>query len=247
MRRSGKRLVATDAGDFVFRYADQIFSLGEELLAGMRDENPWKPNRVRIGIVDALPKLLAHWLIEPVLRMKQQVRVICREGTAEQLLAQLALGELDIVLADSPVSPTIKVRAYSRLLGESGVVFVAAAKHARLYRQKFPESLAGAPILLPTENTSLRLQLDQWLESKNIRPNVIGEFEDHAMLRAFAESGEGIVPIPALVKRPLLQTGLLQQVGRTDEIRIQFFAITTEKRLKYAPVVAICERQRKSS
>ena len=145
-------------------------------------------------VVDALPKLLRTWLIEPALDFKERTRVICRQGTAGQLLAQLAVGELDVVLSDSPVSPAVKVRAYSRMLGESGVAFLASGKLARIYRKGFPGSLQGAPLLIPTENTSLRLRLDQWLDAKNIHPTIIGEFEDHAMLRAFAESGEGVVP-----------------------------------------------------
>ena len=247
MRRSGKRLVATEAGEFVYRYADEIFSLGQDLLAAAHEGGPWKPQRVFVGIVDALPKLLAHWLIEPALRLKERARVICRQGTAGQLLAQLALGELDVVLSDSPASSAVRVHAYSRMLGESGVAFLASGKLARIYRKRFPGSLQGAPLLIPTENTSLRQSLDQWLESKSIRPTIIGEFEDHAMLRAFAESGEGIVPIPSLVKRQFLRGGSLEVVGKTDEIRIQFYGITTERKLKYPPVVAICERPQRAS
>jgi LysR family transcriptional activator of nhaA len=246
MRRAGKRLVATDAGELVFRHAEQIFAIGEDLLTAMREDNPWKPRRFQVGIVEALPKLLAHWLIRPALRLRERARVICREGRAAELLAQLAVGELDLVLSDSPASPAVRVRAYSRMLGESGVAFLASGKLARVYRRRFPQSLDGAPLLIPTDNTSLRAKRDQWLETKAVRPNIIGEFEDHAMLRAFADSGEGIVPIPSLVKQQFLRGGRLREVGRTNEIRIQFYGITTERKLKYAPVIAICERPQRT-
>lgn len=246
MRRSGKNLIPTEAGDSVFRYADEIFAIGEDLLAAVQQGEPWKPRRVNVGIVDALPKLVAHWLVEPALRLPERVRVVCQEGTARKLLAQLAVGDLDVVLSDSPVSPAVRIRAHSRMLGESGVTFLASRRLAKRYRGGFPRSLQGAPLLVPTENTSLRLQLDEWLDRKGLRPTIVGEFEDHAMLRAFAESGEGIVPVPAIVKPQFLRGGILSEIGRTAEIRIAFYAITTEKKLKFEPVVAICHRSQRS-
>ena len=243
MKRAGRKLVPTEFGSMVYGYADRIFALGQELMDCVENEAAARVPRVYVGIVDALPKLLAHFLIAPALHMKPKVYVSCREGSAAQLLSQLATGDLDVVLSDSPVSPEMKVKAYSHRLGRSGVSFLGAPKLASRYARNFPRSLEGAPLLVPTEHTPLRTKLDQWLREKHLRPLVIGEFEDHAMLRAFAESGVGIVPIPSLVVPPMLRGGALKEIGRTKSIQFEFYGITTERKLAFAPVVAICRKK----
>jgi len=245
MKREGKRLVATETGQLVFGYAERIFSLGGELLDTVRNDSGRGVQTVRVGIVDALPKLLAHWLIEPALRLKDRTRVICREGANARLLVQLAIGDLDVVLSDVPAPVGIKVRTFTRTLGNCGVAFLASHKLMRVRRKGFPRCLDGTPMLIPTEGASLRSRLDEWFESKRLRPMIVGEFDDHAMLRAFAETGEGVVPIPTLVARHFIQGGMLRELGRSNEIRVKFYGITTEKKLEYSPVVAICDRSRR--
>jgi len=242
MQRSGKNLVPTEVGRLVFAYAAAIFSLGDEMVAAVRERGMHGPGPVHVGVAHALPRILAHCLIAPALRLREKARVVCRQGHADQLLHQLVRGELDMVLADAPPPSNFKARFQTSTLGESGVVFLASPKLAAAYRKNFPQSLDGAPLLLPTDDTSLRLRVDSWFESKSLRPAVVGEFEDYALLRAFAETGEGIVPVPSVVARQFCRGGKLRRVGAADSVGIQFYGITTESKRSAPPVLAICER-----
>lgn len=192
LERSGRRLVLTETGRTVFSYAEDIFALGRELLDVVKNRPVGRPLRLDIGIVDVMPKIIAQLLIEPALPLRENVRVVCREATSDNLLARLATHELDLVLSDSPVDPSLSIRAYSHLLGECGVIFVSTPKLANKFRRGFPKSLDGAPLFLPTENTALRRALELWFERQNVRPMVVGEFEDYALLRAFGETGTAL-------------------------------------------------------
>jgi len=247
MRRTGKTLGPTEAGTFVFAYASAIFSLGDEMLVALRDRDHRTPRSVHVGVVHALPRILAHCLIAPALRLREKTRVVCRQGHGDELLRQLEQAELDMVLSDASAPPNTKAHFQSSILGDSGVIFLASRKLAAVYRKNFPWSLDGAPLLLPTDHASLRLRLDTWLESNSLRPVVVGEFEDHAMLRTFAETGEGIVPVPSIVGRQFCRDGRLRKVGTADDVRIQFYGITTENKLSDALVLAFYDRPRLAS
>jgi LysR family transcriptional activator of nhaA len=201
--------------------------------------------RVDIGVVDVLPKLIAQWLIEPALHLREPVRIVCREATSEQLIARLVTLELDVVLSDTPINPNLKVRAFNHLLGESAVTFVTVPKLAAKCKGKFPRCLDRMPMLLPTDNMDLRRSLDQWFEMKGIRPDIVGEFEDYALLRAFGQAGSGIFPVPAVFEKQLKQQDSLRRVGRTNEVHSRFFAISAERKLKHPAVVAICDTARR--
>ncbi len=237
--RSGRRLVLTETGRTVFSYAEDIFSLGRELLDVVKNRPIGRPLRLDVGVVDVMPKVVVQTLLEPALHLREPVRIVCREASPDQLLARLATHELDVVLSDSPVDPTLKIRAYSHLLGECGVIFVAKKRTAPAFRRRFPESLHGAPMFLPSDNTALRRNLDFWFESKGVRPLVLGEFEDYALLRAFGETGAGIFPLPSVVEPQMQQQRRLQTIGSTDEVRTQFYAISAERKLQHPAVVAI--------
>jgi len=244
LQRSGRRLVPTDMGAVVFRYADEIFSLGRELLDTIRGRPTGRPMQVVVGVVDVLPKPIARWLIEPALRLSEPVRIVCREGGAEQLLAQLSLQHLDVVLADAPIGPGVKVRAYSHLLGETPVSFLAVPRLARAFRRRFPKSLRAAPLLLPADNTAIRRSLDDWFASLGIRPDIHGEFEDSALLWEFGKAGEGIFPVPSVLESYVRRLYGLERVGRTNAVRGRFYAISVERRLRHPAVVAICQTAR---
>ena len=188
LRRSGRNLVMTEMGRTVFSYAEDIFSLGRELMDTVRNRPTGRPMRLDIGVVDVLPKLIAQWLIEPALHLREPVRIVCREATSDELIARLATLEFDLVLSDSPINPNLKVRAFNHLLGESAVTFVAMPKLANKCKGRFPRCLDRMPMLLPTDNMDLRRTLDQWFETQNIRPDIVGEFEDYALLRAFGQA-----------------------------------------------------------
>jgi len=238
--KSGRNLRLTDFGAVVYRYADEIFSVGRELLHTVRGRAVGdRPLRLFIGITDALPKLVAYRLIEPALRMAEPVQVVCREGKAERLVADMAVNALDIVLADSPLNPELRVRAFNHLLGECGVTFFGAPAAAGQYRRRFPQSLDGAKVILPTNNTAMRRSLDQWFEEQNIRPRIAGEFEDSALLMTFGQAGVGIFPVPSAVEADVQKQYGVRIVGRITEIRERFYAISVERRIKHPAVVAI--------
>lgn len=244
LNRSGRRLVPTDMGRTVFSYAEDIFTLGRELMDVVKNRPIGRPLRLDVGVVDVMPKAVVHALLAPALHLSEAVRIVCREASSDQLLGRLAIHELDVVLSDSPVDPTLKIRAYSHLLGECGVTFVAGRNIAMRSRRNFPASLDGAPMFLPTENTAFRRNLDFWFESKGIRPVVLGEFEDFALLGAFGETGVGVFPLPSVVENQIPKQKDLRTVGATSEIRTQFYAISAERKLQHPAVLAICNAAR---
>jgi LysR family transcriptional activator of nhaA len=244
LKRSGRRLVLTETGRIVFSYAEDIFSLGRELLDVIRNRPIGRPLRLDVGIVDVMPKSVVQALLEPAMHLPEPVRIVCREASSDQLLARLATHELDVVLSDSPVDPAVKIRAYSHLLGECGVLFVGDAHLAARFRKKFPHSLNGAPMFLPTDNTALRRDLNFWFEEHGVRPSVLGEFEDHALLRAFGEKGPALFPIPSVMERQIRKQKGLSIVGHAEEVRTQFFAISAERKLQHPAVIAISRAAR---
>jgi LysR family transcriptional activator of nhaA len=239
LARSGRRLVLTEMGRTVFSYAEDIFALGRELMDVVKNRPIGRPLRLDVGVVDVMPKVVVQTLLEPALHLRQAVRIVCREATSDQLLGRLATHELDVVLSDSPVDPSLKIRAYSHLLGECGVIFVAGRESAARYRRNFPKSLNGMPMFLPTDNTAFRRNLDFWFESNGIRPAIVGEFEDYALLRAFGETGAGVFPLPSVVEGQLRKQKRLRTIGRTSEVRTQFYAISAERKLQHPAVLAI--------
>jgi LysR family transcriptional activator of nhaA len=243
-QRTGRRLVLTDMGRIVFRYADEIFSVGRQLIATVKGEHSGHRLRVVVGIADVLPKGVAYQLIEPALHLERPMRIICREDPADRLIALLALQELDVVLTDAAMYPGLKVRAFNHPLGESGVTFLATQKLAQRYRRGFPHSLNGAPMLLPTDNTAIRQELGRWFDAQSIEPQVVGEFEDEALLREFGKTGIGIFPSLSVLERSPQRGRGFYRVGSTNEVRARIFAITLERQLKHPAVVAICESAR---
>lgn len=242
--RVGRTLVLTEVGQVVFRYADQIFSLGRELTDTLKGRSPGRPVRFLVGVVDVLPKLIAYRLLEPALRLADPVHIVCREDKADRLLADLAVHELDLVLADAPIGPTIKVRAFNHLLGECGVTIFATAKLAAMYRSDFPRSLNAAPFLWPTDNTMLRRSLEQWFAAENIHPLNAGEFEDSALLSEFGQRGIGLFPGPSVIEAEMQQRYGVRLVGRLENVRERFYAISVERKLKHPAVIAISEAAR---
>jgi LysR family transcriptional regulator, transcriptional activator of nhaA len=241
--RQGRKLVLTEMGRTVLSYAEDIFALGRELLDTVRNRPTGRPIRVDIGVVDVLPKMIAKWLIRPALELDQPVRIVCREATSDQLIARLATLELDVVLSDTPADPSLKVRAHNHPLGDCGISFVAANPIAKRIKGKFPQCLNGTPMLLPTDNTGFRRNLDYWLEMNDLHPLVVGEFEDYALLRAFGQSGTAAFPVPSVFEKELKKDGV-RRIGTTQEVRTYFVAISPERKLKHPAVVAICESAR---
>jgi LysR family transcriptional activator of nhaA len=188
--------------------------------------------------------MIAQWLIRPALELDEPVRIVCREATSDQLIARLATLELDVVLSDTPADPNLKVRAHNHPLGDCGVTFVAANPIAKQIKGKFPGCLDGAPMLLPTDNTGFRRNLDYWFEVNDLHPLVVGEFEDYALLRAFGQSGTAAFPVPSVFEKELKKDGV-RRLGITQDVRTYFVAISAERKLKHPAVLAICESARR--
>lgn len=239
-QRAGRRLVLTEFGQEVFRYADEIFSVGRELQDAVQGRSGSRPLRFEVGITDVVSKLVVYRLLNPAFQLGKAVHVVCREGGHDELLAELAVHRLDIILSDAPVGPTAKVRAFNHLLGECGSSFFASAELAAKYRRRFPRSLEGAPLLLPTEQTAVRRDLEQWLYSEDLRPVVVGEFQDTALMKVFGQDGVGLFTAPTVIEKEVCRQYKVRVVGRIDAVRERYYAISVERRLKHPAVVAIC-------
>lgn len=244
-RRVGRSKVLTDAGQVAFRHADEIFSLGRELVSAVKQRPTARAVRLYVGVADSFPKLVTYEILKPVLARAETVHVICREGKLEDLLAQLASHRLDIVLANEPAPSTAKIRAFNHRLAESSVTFCAAPKLAARLRRGFPQSLHDAPALLPAEATALRRSLENWFRELQIRPRVVAEIEDAALMTVIAANAGGFVPIPTLVVKEAMGRYGLRIVGATDRCRDQFYAITAERRITHPLVSLITENAQK--
>jgi LysR family transcriptional activator of nhaA len=242
--RSGRQLVLTETGRVVFRNAEEIFTLGRELRDAVKGRPVGRPLSLVVGVADVVPKLVARRLLEPALRSPEPVRLVCREDKPERLFAELAVHNLDVVLSDAPVGPSIRIRAFSHLLGECGVTFLATPELAAAHKRKFPKSLDGAPLLLPTETTALRRGLDHWFGARGVRPKVVGEFDDSALLTECGETGLGIFPVPSVVADTVKRTYGVERVGSANPVRERFYAISIERKLTHPAVVALTEAAR---
>ena len=243
-RRSGRYLVMTETGRVVYQYADEIFSLGRELTDTLKGRPTGSPVRFNVGVADVLPKLVAHQLLEPALNLPERVRLVCYESTQAELLAKLAIHELDLVLSDSPIGPDVQVRAFNHVLGECGVSIFGTEDLADSYRRGFPASLNGAPFLLPTSTTALRRQLEDWFDAEDIRPAVVGEFDDIALLKVFGQAGAGLFAVPGVIEKEVCRQYGVRVIGRVESMKERFYAISVERKVKHPAVVAIAAAAR---
>lgn len=243
-KRSGRTLVLTETGRVVYRFADEIFSTGRDLMDTLKGRPTGSPLRFQVGVADVVPKLMTHRLLAPALKLKERVQVICYEGKPTDLLARLAVHELDVVLTDSPASAETGVRAFNHLLGECTVSVFAPAEEAARYRRGFPTSLDRAPMLLPTPNTMVRREIDHWFDTVGIRPLVVGEFEDSALLKVFGQQGAGLFPGPTAITREIQRQYHVRTVGEIADVHERFYAISMERRVKHPAVVAVSNAAR---
>lgn len=237
-QREGRRNTLTAAGRVVFGYADEIFALGRELMNTVARRPGEKALRLYVGVADSFPKLVTNEILKPVFAMPQTAHVICREGKMEDLLAQLAAHRLDIVLADEPASSSTNFKTFGHALGDTGTTFCAERKLATKLKRHFPQSLHEAPALLPTENTSLRRALETWFREQQIQPRIVAEFEDLALMKVMAAEGRGFIALPSVAVHDAVGHYRFQRIGRADQCRVQFHAITAERRIAH-PAVAL--------
>ena len=239
--RVGRNLALTDIGRVVYGYADEIFSTGRELMETLEGYPGSRPRILRVGIADVFPKLLAYEFLKPAFTLPEPVHAICYQGKPGSLLTRLAARELDLVLSESPIGPEVRLQAFSHHLGECGVSIFSAKKLAPGYRRQFPRSLDGAPFLLPTENFSLRRELNHWFATMGIRPSIVGEFEDSALLKVFGQAGVGLFAATTAIENHVQKQYGVRLIGRVEAVRERFYVISLERKLQHPAVVSIVE------
>jgi LysR family transcriptional activator of nhaA len=242
--RAGRSLTLTDTGRLVFSYAEEMFRLEGELRDALNGHTTGSPPALHVGIAMVVPKLVAYRLLVPALRLAEPVRLVCHEAPLADLLGDLSVQKLDLVLADSPLSPALNIRAYSHLLGESGISFFAARAGAQRYLDGFPQSLDGAPMLMPSGSSALRRALDYWFQRLGAAPRVVAELEDRALMKTFGEAGVGIFTSPTAVEGDVVEKYGVTVIGRTEEVKERFYAISAERRIRHPAVSAITEAAR---
>jgi len=244
--RVGRNLKLTDIGQLVLNYADEIFSLGAELEEVIQHLPSEGPQLFKVGVVDIVPKFIAQCILDPVLRTPDPVRMHCREESFETLLAELSVHRLDLVLSDRPIPNTVSIRGYSHKLGECAVSFFATDKLKNKLKGDFPQCLDGAPILLPSSGNQLRSDIDKWLDKHRIRPYKIAEFDDSALMKAFGQTGVGVFIAPAAIEKEVERQCQASVIGRVNEVKEKFYAITVERRVTHPIVATVLEKARES-
>lgn len=240
--KQGRGLALTDVGRTVYQYADEIFALGREMVDTVKDRPTGRQGRLSVGVSDVVPKLVAYRVIAPALAMPGAPRVFCREGKPDRLFADLAVHGLDLVLTDAPVPPGLRVKVFTHAVAESGVTFFAAPAVAGTLNGRFPKLLDGAPMLLPSDTSALRRPLEQWFDACGVRPAIVGEFDDSALMKAFGESGAGVFAAPSMVEKEVLRSGL-RVLGRAREVRERFYAVVAERKVTNPAVKEIVSGQ----
>jgi len=245
-RPSGRSLELTEFGHLVFGYAEEIFTLGSEILRATKQAPGVRSLRLHVGIVDSFPKLMSHDILRPVFEHQPPVRLTCHEGKLADLVSQVSTHRIDVVLSDEPVSPGTAGRVFNHLLGSSDISFCAMPALARKLKGRFPHNLDDAPMVLPTQNCSLRRDLENWFRSRSVQPQVVAEFEDAALAKITATSGMGVIVVPTVVLSEAVERYGFVPVGRTKDLETRFYAITAERRFTHPAIVAITDRMKKA-
>ncbi len=245
--RTTRRLVLTDTGQTVLEYAEEIFSLGRELLTAVRQVPGQRPLRLNVGVVDSLPKTIVRQQLALVFQLSRSVHVICREGSLKELITQLAGHKLDVVLADEPSTSALPVKTFNQRVGSSQVMLCAAPPLAKRLLKDFPRSLDGAPAILPATEMALRRQLEHWFEALKVRPRVIAEIEDMALLTDLGAQGLGFIPIYSAVLDEFKRSSRLHKIGIAKGLKMEIYAITAQRRLQHPGVAALTGKAEQSS
>jgi LysR family transcriptional activator of nhaA len=245
--RAGRGRVLTEAGRVAFNYANEMFSIGQDLINALEDQPAHRPLKLAVGVLDLLPKPVVRRLLAPALKLPQTVRLICREDKADRLLADLAARRIDVVISDSPMGAAAYGRGYNHLLGESGLAFFATSDLLKRHGKGFPKSLSGAPVLLPADHTQVRSSLNLWFDSRRIHPLVVGEFDDSALMFSFGRSGAGIFPAPPVIAPDVQRNFGVKLVGKIDDVRERFYAISRDENPQHPALMAILKAAERST
>lgn len=245
LQKTGRNLELTEAGRIVQSYADEIFSLGGELEEAVLSMPSSGRLAFKVGVAEAVPKTISHRLLAPALELESRVRITCREKSLEELLADLAMHKIDLVIADAPIPPGINIRAYNHPLGESGISFLATKTLAKSVKRKFPGSLTGVPLLVPSDINKLHARLLSWFDAKHIHPQIVGEFDDSALMKVFGQAGTGVFVVPTVTAGEVCEKYEVELVGSVEDVKEEFFAISLERKVTHPAVAAVLSAGRK--
>lgn len=243
--RIGRHLELTDAGRLVFSYADEIFSLGSELQNALRQRPKISSLAFKVGINDGVPKSIAYRLLEPALHLQDAIHLHCFENDLDTLLTDLLLHKLDLVISDNPVASDLDFRGFCDPLGESGLTIFASTPLAGNLRGDFPDCLDNAPLLLPASKTGIRIHLQRWFDKCRIHPAIVGEFEDSALMKEFAQAGVGVIAAPTVIRAEIERKHELIAIGAVEEAVISYYAISVQRKTAHPAVTAITEKSGK--
>jgi LysR family transcriptional activator of nhaA len=242
--RVGRNLQLTETGRLVLNYAEEIFSLTGELEDMVHNLPDGRPQVFKVGVAEVVPKSIAYRLLAPALQLPESVRIVCREGAIDSLLADLAVHRIDLVVADGPIPAHVNVRGFNHPLGDCSITFFAAPKLADKLRKNFPHSLNGAPLLIPGEMTVVRSRLLDWLDGLRLHPVIVGEFDDSALMKAFGRAGAGVFVAPTPIAAEVERQYEVEAIGEAEEVRDHFYAISVERKISHPAVAAITEAAR---
>jgi LysR family transcriptional activator of nhaA len=245
-RRIGRRLELTSAGKLALSHADEIFQIGNELEQSLRSGATSGEQSFRVGVGDAVPKTLAYQLLAPALALAEPVRLMCYEDKLERLFAELAIHQLDLVIADRPLPSELGVKGYNHELGRCAINFYAVPELAARYRPNFPQSLDGAPMLLPGDKSAVQVPLMRWFSEHQIQPRIIGNFDDSALMKAFGKAGEGVFAAPTILRDEISSQYGAEVIGCAQEVVLRYYAISIERRLTHPAVIAVSEAAKHS-
>ena len=242
--RQGRQLVLTEAGHVAQAYAEEIFALGREMVDTIQTGMAQRPTRVVVGISDVLPKLIVYRILEPIFEMTDAISLTCIEGEVEHLFSKLSIHEVDVVLTDAPLAPNVPIQAFNHPLGQSGVSIFGSKDLAARWGTNFPDSLAGAPFILPGTKTSIRRALGGWLERSNLRVQTVAEVEDRALMQVFGERGRGFFAAPTVLSDEVYTRRGLVNIGDLDGVKERFYAVTLDRRIRHPVVDLITKHAR---
>ncbi|MBY4595240.1 LysR family transcriptional regulator [Ottowia caeni] len=229
LKPSGRGVALTEAGQAAFTRAEEIFQLGQGIPHEVREAASGKVARLAVGFSDGISKLAAHALLEPVLATPN-LHLVCHEGEFEQLLGELALHHLDLVLAGQapPRNPNLRLSS-ERLVHASVDWYGPTHLVGKTERDRFPQSLSELPVLMPTGHSALRTTLEHWFETQGLRPRIVGEFEDSALLAVFAARGLGVFPVSRMGAGDIGLMRGLRLLGSSDGVKEEIHAIRSSR------------------
>ncbi|MGK0442623.1 MAG: LysR family transcriptional activator of nhaA [Pseudohongiellaceae bacterium] len=239
--RMGKRLVLNEAGKLAFSYAEDIFSLGEELQQSLNAQDLAQQFVFNVGVIDVIPKILASNILDNSFQLEGAVKLVCREGDFDSLLSEMALNRIDLIISDRPLTPGTPIKAYSHLLGESGLSFYAKQEKIAELEKDFPQSLDRQPFLMCGDKSNQKFNLLSWFDTERITPNIVAEFDDSALMKYFGQSGRGVFSTPSIIEHHVTSQYGVGVIGRTDVIKERFYAISPERKVRHPGVKLLAE------